>query len=358
MANSRPYSPKANSMLRRGMLAWGIVLTLVWTVITGAVAVFYDGTPTARAAMLIAIQIFIGIFGLMGFIFLIVGIRASIQAKRFNTQDWALADALAGSLRELWSQPAETAYQSGNGEMRVQSARLVEIERHFDSQTGGAITGSMTHQFRMFGSSFSASYGSARGTSGRSASFSSTSYGSFSGTIRGLSEVNLGISSTTRDNLLGDALFAVFEAPGPAGERDTYRVISMSQPGVAGWISDLVHFTASQFDGPMTHAGTTVLAWTNDLIARFVPGDVSYVTDRLKALHSRSLEERELVMVRGMPAGRNAVIATSVTIGDGAELQLMPAQFPGMLGHSVAIGMANAERQLTGLPTPPSLTQS
>jgi hypothetical protein len=192
----------------------------------------------------------------------------------------------------------------------------------------------MTHQLRMFGTSFSSSYGTAYGTSPNSVNFSSASSGTFSGSIRGLSEVNLGISTTTRNNLLGDALFSVFEAAGPAGERDTYRVISMSQPGVAGWINDLVSFAADQLGGPMTHAGTTVFAWNNDLIARFVPGDISYVTDRLKALHSRPLDERELVLVRGMFAGRNAIIATSVSIGDGTDLHLMPAQFPGMLGHA------------------------
>jgi hypothetical protein len=131
----------------------------------------------------------------------------------------------------------------------------------------------------------------------------------------------------------------------------------MSQPGAAGWINDLVQFAAHQFEGPMTHAGTTVLGWGQDLIARFVPGDISYVTDRLKALHSRPVEERELVTVRGTPAGRNAFIATSLSIGEGEELKLMPALFPGMLGHAVAVAMANGERQLSHW-SQPSLPQS
>lgn len=355
MVETRQFSPKALSMRRHGLMTWGIVMTAGWAAITilVALATVASGTePLDWLGVVIVLQFAIGYLGIVGVLFAIVGILAEARARRFNSQDWALADALAASLRELWCQSPETAYQTVGGEVAVSNARLIEIERHFDAQTGGAITGTMTHQLRMFGTSFSTSYGTMHG--GYS---TAPSLGSFSGSLHGLSQVNLGISTTTRNNLLGDALFSVFEAPGPAGERDTYRVISMSQPGVAGWISDLVQFTANQFDGPMTHAGTTVLNWTNDLIARFVPGDVSYVTDRLKALHSRPLEERELVMVRGMPAGRNALIATSVSIGDSEELHLMPAQFPGMLGHSVAIGMANAERQLTGQPTPPSLPQ-
>jgi hypothetical protein len=339
-------------MRHRGRLTWGVILAVVWAAITIPATLAYSEDPVERLGMAIALQLFIGFMAILSVVFLVTGILGEIRAKRFNAQDWALAHALAESLRELWSQPSETAYQVSDNEFRIQGARLIEIERHFDSQTNGAILGSMTHQLRMFGTSFSTSYGQVRGTHA-----SSTSLGNFSGSIRGLSEVNLDLSTTTRNNLLGDALFSVFEAPGPAGERDTYRVISMSQPGAAGWINDLVQFAAHQFEGPMTHAGTAVLNWGHDLTARFVPGDISYVTDRLKALHSRPAEERELVTVRGTPAGRNAFIATSLSIGEGEELKLMPALFPGLLGHAVAVAMANGEHQLSHR-LQPSLPQS
>lgn len=340
-------------MCHRGLLTWGIILTAVGAAITIPVTLSYSDDPMKQLAMAITLQLFIGFMPVIGIIFIIVGVLGEVRARRFNAQDWALADALAESFRELWNQPPGTAYQSGDGELRVQDARLVEIERHFDAQTSGAITGTMTHQLRVFGHSFSATYGRLHG----SRSGSAVSFGNFAGSIRGLSEVNLGISTTTRDHLLGDALFAVLEAPGPAGDHDTYRVISMSQPGVAGWINDLVCFTADQVGGPLTHAGTTVLAWANDLITRFVPTDISYVTDRLKAVHSRPAEQREPVTVRGVAAGRNAIIATSVAIGNGDELHLMPARFPGMLGQAVAVGMANAERELPH-GSRPSITQS
>lgn len=51
--------------------------------------------------MAIAIQFFAGIPGLLGVIFLIIGIAGEIRAKRFNKRDWALADALHEALDEL-----------------------------------------------------------------------------------------------------------------------------------------------------------------------------------------------------------------------------------------------------------------
>lgn len=301
--------------------------------------------------MAIAIQFFAGIPGLLGVIFLIIGIAGEIRAKRFNKRDWALADALHEALDELGRAPAAAAYRIGEGDATISNARLIEVERHFDSQTEGAISGTITHQLRMFGASFSTSYGSARSTGPGTASTSSSSVGMFTGAIRGLSQVDLAVSSTTRNNLMGDALFSVFEAPGPAGDRDTYRVISMSQPGVISWLQELVAFAANQVGGPRTHAGGTVLSWTQQLVQRFAPGDISYVTDRLKALQARGDDEREPVSVYGTVAGRNALIATAIAIGGSQQqLDLMPARFPELFGRALAIGVANGEQRLAGRP--------
>lgn len=343
-------SPMALSMRKRSLLVWGIVLIVVWAAITIPVTLVYSNDPLERVGMVIALQIFIGILALLGVIFLIVGISGEIRSKSFNRRDWALADALHESLGELWHEPSELAYRIAEGDATISNARLVEIERHFDSQTEGAINGTMSHQLRMFGTSFSSSYGSARATGPRTASMSSSSAGVFSGSIRGLSQVNLNVSTTTRNNLMGDALFAVFEAPGPAGHRDTYRVISMSQPGVVGWLRELIGFAANQVGGPRTHAGGTVLSWSDNLTNRFAPGDISYVTDRLKALQSRPAEERETVTVFGSASGRNAVIATALSIGGTQQLSMMPARFPELFGRALAIGVANGEQRLAGRP--------
>lgn len=356
MAETRRLSPAAQAMRKRGLLIWGIILLVLWLGISIPTFVFYSGDLLERAAMVVAIQFFIGLLLLLGVIFLIIGITGEVKSRKFNKLDWALADGLAVSLNDLWHQPSETAFAASDGLAAVQNARLVEIERHFDQQTEGAIAGTMTHQMRMFGTSFSSSYGSARSTGGGRSSFSSSSVGAFSGTIKGLSQVNLGVSTTTRNNLMGDALFSVFEAAGPAGERDTYRVISMSRPGVESWINDMVSFAAQQVGGPQTHAGATVLSWAGRLMAQFAPGDISYVTDRLKALAARPYEERGAVFIQGAPTGRNAVIATTMKIGAGEDLRLMPSRFPLMFGHAVATGVSNGERTLNGQAPQQSIT--
>ena len=339
-------SPAAEAMRSPQNFAWGIILLVAW------------GLPSLLAAMVmipkyteafLGLQVLCGLVGLVGAVLLYVGIRDAIRARRFNAQDWAMADALVMSMRDLWSQPPEVAYHPVPDETQIIGARLIEVQRHFDSQTQGAITGAMVHRLRMFGVSFSAAYGVTERTS--------VGAGVFSGWIRGLSKVDLDVSLTTRNNLMGDALFAVLEAPGPAGERDTYRVVSMSQPAVASWIHDLAAHAAQQFGGPSTHAGATLLQLAQNLQRQFISQDITYVTDRLKALEARPAHERETVSVRGIPIGRNAIIATAVTIGHGPELRLMPSRLPELLGHAVAIAMANTERQLAA-PQPAQLPAS
>lgn len=72
---------------------------------------------------------------------------------------------------------------------------------------------------------------------------------------------------------------------------------------------------------------------------------------------SLTIRDDQLVTARGLVPSRNAIIATSVAIGGGAELNLMPARFPAMFGEAVAVAMADAERRLSGRP-PASLPAS
>jgi len=285
-----------------------------------------------------------GICAAIGAPLLIPGIRGELAAARFNRVDWAIADGLAGSLDRLVNSTPGSAYDRQDGVQVIHHGRLVEIERHFDQQTEGAITGAMSHQLRMFGRSFSSGVGHLS----RGGTMINGSFGSFSGSINGLSQVDLGLTSVTRSNLMGDALFAVFEAAGPAGRRDTYRVINMSQPGVVGWINGLIQHAAGQFGGGATHSGTTMMAWADNLIRQFQPRDISYVTDRLKAISNRPYEERETVRIAGTAAGRNALIATTLQIGGGPPLQMMPSLFPEMLGAAVAEGLAIGDRTISG----------
>jgi hypothetical protein len=333
--------------LRRKALGWGIALVVlaapVGSYISSQIASI-TGSRVGTNVLLIIFLVCCGICVLIGGLLLIPGIRGERAAARFNRTDWAIADGLAGALQRLVNAPHGSAYDHQNGAQIIDQGRLVEIERHFDQQTEGAITGSMSHQLRMFGTAFS----SGLGHMSRGGTMVSGSLGSFNGSINGLSQVELGLNSTTRSNLMGDALFAVFEAPGQAGERDTYRVISMSQPGVASWISALIHHAADQFGGGATHSGTTMMAWSGNLIGQFQPQDISYVTDRLKAISSRPYEQREPVRIFGTPAGRNALIATTLQIAGGQPLRMMPSRFPELLGSAVAEGVAIGSRTLAG----------
>jgi hypothetical protein len=326
------------------------VLLAIWLLVTAVIYAFLPGKddPIQRIGNFGAAQVFVGWAFILGAILSIIGIRGELKAKSFNKADWALADAIADSLERLWRTPAEAAYEKKDVLQSVTGAKLIEIERHFDQQTEGAIVGTMSHKLSMFGAAFSQSYGSASHNHAmRSSSFSGSSLTGFAASIKGLSQVDLGMSSTTRDNLMGDALFSVFEAPGPAGERDTYRVISMSQPGVQGWINDLVAHAAQQFGGPQTHSGTTVNVWAGNLMMQFQPQDISYVTDRLKAISTRPYEDREPVEIVGTPAGRNAMVASRVRIGQGEQLNLMPTAFPALLGTAIADAVTKGERTLS-----------
>lgn len=354
---ARPHSPRSNSFRKRGLLRAGIVMLVIWAIVTVLVVAIRPDDTYRWIGQVLASQFFVGILFILGVIFLIIGVRGQLKANEFNRADWAMADALAAELEQLWRTPATAAYEQPEDLATVPNARLVEIERHFDQQTEGAIIGTMSHKLKMFGRTFNGTYGRARHNAGGRSSFSSVSLGGFRGSINGLSEVDLGLSSTTRDNLMGDALFSVFEAPGPAGARDTYRVISMSQPGVGSWVTDLVQQVSGQLGGRQTHSGTTVATWAGNLRAQFLPGDISYVTDRLKAISARPSEEREPVTIAGTEAGRNAVLASRIQIAGGEELRLMPSAFPGLLGTAIAHGIAGGERTLNPGASRPELDQ-
>ncbi|WP_133755606.1 hypothetical protein [Naumannella halotolerans] len=333
MTNPPSLSPAARSFQRRKHLGWGIALVAL-----ALLVVLADG-PIALGALA----------GLLGVVLLAVGVIGEQKANAYNRRDWALAESLAGQFEQLLSHDGGTAYGGAQGEYRVQNARLVEIERHFDSQTAGAITGVLHHQLRMFGSTVSGSVGVGTAVGNRSAVGASVSSGSFSGLINGLSNVELGLSSTTRNDLMGDALFSVFEAPDANGRLDTHRVVSMSQPGAAGWINDVVQQTAQRFDGQRTHSGATVLGFGPRIVSHFVPKDISYVTDQLRAQQNRDRSERELIRIRGTAVGRNAMIATCLSVGGRPELRLMPIQFPAVYGEAVARGIARADTALNGV---------
>ncbi|MDJ0354954.1 hypothetical protein [Paenarthrobacter sp. PH39-S1] len=92
--------------------------------------------------------------------------------------------------------------------------------------------------------------------------------------------------------------------------------------------------------GPSTHAGASVGRWIHPLTDRFTPRDISYTTDRLRALE-RS-RDGSPVSVYGAPVGRNAILGTRFTFADGQQTNIFPARFPALLGQAIGIGTRHA----------------
>src|SRR5699024_12407189 len=105
---------------------------------------------------------------------------------------------------------------------------LIEVERHSDQRTAGDVRGTVLHQFSMFGTSI--------GVGHAAGSRSMVSGGAISGAIKGLSDVHLSLASTTRSDLMGDAIFALFATRDSAGSPDTLRVTAPSNGAVRGWM--------------------------------------------------------------------------------------------------------------------------
>ncbi|WP_434810613.1 hypothetical protein [Microbacterium sp. bgisy189] len=334
-------SPAARRLRKRGFLVWGIVVLVVWAICSWTFASLFGQGGVSFEQAFISGQALVGwIFLLLGVVLLAIGVFGEIRARRFNARDKALAEALHRRLVEFVQLPRAVMYTDEQA-AGISGARLIEIERHFDQQTQGAITGTLELRLRMFATSFGTTtgrtYGDTRYGYDRAWSNSttrSTTASTTSGTIQGGGDLNLSLSQTTRDNLMGDALFAVFEV---AGE-DTFRVVSMSTPAAREWMADLIRGVAADYGGDQTHSGGVIGAWVPNLVQQFGPEDVSYATDRLKAIAARPFDERVPVDVQGAPVARNAMIAVTMGIG-GARLELLPIAFPNRFGE--AIGAAD-----------------
>lgn len=332
----RPMSPAALAMksrnIRRG--GWTLVAALFIWMVSSA-----DNTAADVGAFLGWI-VFLGGIGLIGY-----GLWQNHKAKQFNRADSARAHRLHAALHAFCQQDPQPAYSQDDSLARVTAGRLVEMERHFDSVTTGNVAGSLQHQLGFFGQSFGVGqifrYGDVV--------TSSSSWGR----MHGQSHVALEISSTTHDNLLGDALFAVLEVDDAAGGFDTMRILGLSQPAVKSWIVDLAHRAADHVGGPQTHSGQAVAAWGIRLAEAFGNTDVSYATDQLAAIRARSSEDRPHLGVDGMAVGRNATLATTLSIGDHRVCQLFPHRLPSMLGSA----MTSAVGEVVAPAAPPAISR-
>ncbi|WP_281872773.1 hypothetical protein [Brachybacterium paraconglomeratum] len=339
MSASPAMCGRARRQLHRKSLVVGIVILAIVAALLGIPAVFAQSSSGVMGGM-IAVLLFTSTFWIVALVLVIVGVLGEVKARRINREDWATATALAEHAEELLRQPSGAAYTSG-AVIRMDPHRVLEVERHFDEKTAGEARGTLMHQFSMFGQSFGVGY----------AVGNRTSVGSsvHSGAIRGMSDVHLALSSTTRHDLMGDALFALFETRDSSGAADTLRVTALSNGAVLEWINGLVEQTAQQF-GLDTHSGVTVRSYAQRLAAHFAPADVSYLSDRLHLALAQDKrgEQTPVIAVDGVRSGRGAVVATSARIGDADDLRIFPTAFPAMWGHAVggALTAASAPAQI------------
>ena len=331
-------SQAARRRLHPAALLWGVLLTMLWLVIVVSVVPNASAENRSVGRVVVAVLLL-----LPGAALLARGVKGSLAARRFNRRDSAFADALTAAFDELWHLDPATAYRADGQVADVGHARLVEVERHFDQQTAGGVAGRMKHQLSLFGATLTSRYGR-------------LGLGGLAGAVDGMSAVDLTLQQTTRASLMGDALFAVVEAAGPAGTRDVYRVVGVSGPAAAGWLHGLVLAAADRLEGPYTHAGATVLGWSGNLVGHFAPGDISYASDRLHAQAARAPEQRDLLAFSGSFVGRNALLAAQVRIGAEAPLLPFPLQFPVLFAQAVAVAAHRADAVLDGTPDAAALT--
>jgi len=334
MASPPSLSPAAQSRQKHATLTIGILLVALWVV--PVVLLALDPTEGARGLALTGL-----LYLVPGVVMTSVGVRAEQRARRFNRLDWAFAEGLADELQALCGADPLEAYRTAPDLVEVRDARLVEVERHFDQRTVGTVAGRLSHQLSMFGGALGATYGW-------------PAVGGMAGVVDGMSGVRLDAEQRTWDNLMGDALFVVLEAPGPAGPEDTYRVVTVSAAAAAGWVQALVFATVDHLEGPRTFAGSTVADFSGRVVGHFAPQDVSYAADRLRAQAGRAPERRDPLTVRGLAVGRNALLGVDVEIGRQGPLMLFPVQFPALFGQAVARAARRADA-VVGRPGVPEL---
>lgn len=331
---------RARRHLHRTALIVGIVLLAIVGFLLALPALFAQSSSGVLSGMF-AVLFFTSLLWVVGLVLVIVGVLGEIKARKINREDWATATALAEHADELLRQPAGSAYTSGSV-IRLDPRRVLEVERHFDEKTAGEARGTLMHQFSMFGQSFGVGYAVGDRTSVGASVHSAA--------IRGMSDVHLALASTTRHDLMGDALFALFETRDGDGSADTLRVTALSNGAVLEWIHALVQQTAQQF-GLDTHSGATIQAYSQRLAAHFAPADVSYLSDRLHLALAQDKrgEQAPVIGVDGVRSGRGAIVATSARIGTADDLRIFPTAFPAMWGHAVggALAAASTSPQLT-----------
>lgn len=341
------FSIAAKAKRHRASLIWGIIVIAVWWFASsGLSSIALNSYPPEsrdanRMTAFLMTQVFTGILFIAAAVLLIIGIVGEVKAVRFNRKDVALATAMNEQLGVLSAMPRHAMYGVSTGENSdgtwdcgVSGAVPLEVERHFDQQTLGSITGALQSRMNFFGASVGIG-GVTRGGLGIGGALTA-------GRIHGTTQANLAVNETTRANLMGDGLFSTYEVAG-----DTWRLIAMPNIAAREWAHNLLLQLWHHFGSDSTHTGQTIGRWVGTIAQNFNPSDVSYATDRLKQIVSRPFDARPEVAFSGTVVGRNAILASELTLPDGTRLELLPVKLPDHVARAVRSAEHEASAQLS-----------
>jgi len=248
----------------------------------------------------------------------------------------ARVNQLGWDLYSLSTTPPVTD-ESVDGVVVYKALKVGEVERHFDQVTSASIQGQMQHAFKMSGSGSSIHDVPLRALFGDTRSFYE-----FNGS--GISDVRLGLSGSSRDDLAGDAFVAVFEQRLPDGTIDTIRAIVPSEGQVRSYVGQLLNAWQTQLG--LNTDSEQMLRKYSGTIYQGIASDSSYVGDRLTAVLRMPQQEQPTVMVIGEAIGPHAVLAGAIRFGPSGPLYQL---FPVALIHALSALIAGRP-----LPKPPS----
>lgn len=227
--------------------------------------------------------------------------------------------------------------ESVDGVTVYKELNVGEVERHFDQVTSASIQGQMQHAFRISGWGSSINDLPFRALLGDTQSFYSLN-GS------GISDVQLGLFGSSRDDLTSDAFVAVFEQQLPDGTIDTIRAIVPSAGQARFYVGQLLNAWRTQL-GLNTDSEQMLRKYAGT-IYEGVASDSSYVGDRLTAVLRMPPQAQPTVMVIGEAIGPHAVLAGAIRFGPSGPLYQL---FPVALIHALTALIAGKP-----LPKPPS----
>jgi DNA-binding SARP family transcriptional activator len=195
------------------------------------------------------------------------------------------------------------------GTRKVDRLKVVELNRHFDSQVEASINGTL-HEFTR-GKGWNIGIG----------------FGPF-GLSRSMSQgfgdgvLNLGLRGTMQEDWAHENFVAVFETH-TGGQTDVFRLVVPSDPAVHEYVQNLL-WSWQRDLGVDSAAELLVRRALYDLPGRVV-SDASYVADRLTSILHMEPSARPEVSVVGTAMGEHALLGGAIQFGrDGRWYQLFP----------------------------------